>query len=259
VTLRTRAKAFASFCVLACLSWGPAAAAQGIDPAERQLSFCWSELEGGDYERARASANSALRLDPSQYEAMVCKAEAYVKEDQLERARSVMGAYVEVRLGLAPSARALAVMEVVGLAADGTRIVVEPPEDDDDETDPADTYEEPPESVASPAPMGIGPGVGVAAVGGGLAGVGAALHGGSWTNAQPGADGEYAGTVEEFDGLLGANRGGLGMLIGGSAAVAAGVVVAIIGARQGGKAAPEIAAVAVPVPGGIALSFGGTW
>lgn len=58
--------------------------AHAEDPSQRQLEFCWQELEAERYEQARTSANSAWRLDPTTCEAMVCRAEAFAAEDQLD-------------------------------------------------------------------------------------------------------------------------------------------------------------------------------
>lgn len=221
------------------------AAAQTGTPGERQLAYCWTELEAGESARAITSANSALRLDPSLYEAMVCKASAFAEDGHIERARSLLGAYVEVRLGLTPSDRALALMTRLGLNPDGT-----PAPEPNSEA-----------AVATSPQKGLPPagltGIVIGSAGGALAGIGGAMHGVSWTDAQPGASGQFEGTVGEFDQLLGVNRGGLGLLVTGASALGAGVAVALVGLTQDG---PKAAAVVVPMPdGGFAVSIGGRW
>ena len=122
------------------LLWAAPAQAQLTDQAQRQLDYCWSELEEGEFDRARKSAESALRLDPGLYDAMICKAEVYLAQDDLVRARTVVGAYLELRPGLAPSERATALMERLGIQADGTIVEPEPasPEEGDEPAKPDD-------------------------------------------------------------------------------------------------------------------------
>jgi hypothetical protein len=233
----------AALAVLALCIGLPTAQAQTSDPAQRQLEYCWSELAEGEFERARKSADSALMLNPTLYAAMLCKADAYAGEGNTVRARSVMGAYLELRIGLKPSTVALDLMDRIGLNPDGTVAEVEAP------------AEESSAKGGSPGPL---PGVIIAASGGALAGVGSALHGVAWQSAQPGAGGVYTGTTDEFGGLLTQNRAGFALLVGGGAAAAAGVVAAIVGGAS--KSTPQAAVLVAPTPnGGIALTLGGTW
>ncbi len=116
---------------LIALLWGAPAAAQMTEQAERQLKYCWEELATGDFDRARKSAESALRLDPGLYEAMICKAEVYEATGEVARARTVVGAYLELRVGLDPSERAVAAMERLGVQRDGSVVEPEPEPDPD--------------------------------------------------------------------------------------------------------------------------------
>jgi hypothetical protein len=127
--------------------WAAPATAQMRDQAERQLGYCWDELAAGELERAQKSAESALRLDPGLYEAMICKAEVYEAQGDLPRARIVVGAYLELRVGLAPSERATAVMARLGVQPDGTVVEPEPaaPEFGDVPPPPLDAADDPPE------------------------------------------------------------------------------------------------------------------
>jgi len=79
----------------------PTPAVAGIeDEAERQLGFARAELDRGEYERAIKSAESALRLEPTLYDAFVIKALAYEGLGNLALAESLLVAYQELRKGL---------------------------------------------------------------------------------------------------------------------------------------------------------------
>lgn len=64
--------------------------------ARRQLEFARGELTQRNYERALTSADSALRLDPTQYGALLCKAEAYEGLGNLKMAESMALSYFEL-------------------------------------------------------------------------------------------------------------------------------------------------------------------
>ena len=76
------------------------------DEAERQLGFARAELTQGQYARAIASAESALRLNPAAYEAFLVKALAYEQLGELELASSLLVAYQEITKGLDRDPRA---------------------------------------------------------------------------------------------------------------------------------------------------------
>jgi hypothetical protein len=88
------------------------AAAQGVmeSEAQRQLDFAWAELEEGEWEKAISSADSALRLNPAMYTAMVVKALAYEGKGELRRAESWLQTYLDLTANLsqAPEAVSLA-------------------------------------------------------------------------------------------------------------------------------------------------------
>ncbi|MBJ94412.1 MAG: hypothetical protein CMP23_08015 [Rickettsiales bacterium] len=71
----------------------------GISQSKRQLKFAREELEQKQYEKALRSAESALRLDPSQVEAILLKALAHRGLRHFKQARLLADAYVE-ELGL---------------------------------------------------------------------------------------------------------------------------------------------------------------
>lgn len=78
----------------------PSVAVAGAEEeAARQLGFARAELEGKDYERAARSAESALRLNPLLYEALVIKARAYHGLRRSELALTLLGAYFELAPG----------------------------------------------------------------------------------------------------------------------------------------------------------------
>ena len=84
--------------------------AQLEQEAERQLDFAWKELEAEKWEGAIASAESALRLNPALYTAMVVKALAYEGMGELRKAESWLQTYLELTesLSQAPEAMDLA-------------------------------------------------------------------------------------------------------------------------------------------------------
>lgn len=84
--------------LLLCLPTA-AVAAEPTNPEEegrRQLSFGWDELQNGGFHDALKSAESALRLYPALYEAMVVKALAYEGLEDLRRAESWLQTYLEL-------------------------------------------------------------------------------------------------------------------------------------------------------------------
>lgn len=82
--------------------WIQVAHAGPEEEAARQLQFARDELERRDYERAVRSAESAFRLNPILYDALVVKALAYHGLGNSELALTLLGAYHE----LAPNGRA---------------------------------------------------------------------------------------------------------------------------------------------------------
>ena len=87
--------------VLASPALTPRFAHAGMEEeAGRQLGFARAELDKGEYERAIKSAESALRLDPTLYDAFVIKGLAYEGLGNLPLAESLLVAYQELRKGL---------------------------------------------------------------------------------------------------------------------------------------------------------------
>ena len=83
------------------LCWPLGSAIAGArDEAERQAGFAEDELAAGDFHRALKSAESALRLDPARYDAILLKARAYEGLGNLELAESLTLAYGEFVGGL---------------------------------------------------------------------------------------------------------------------------------------------------------------
>ncbi len=82
-------------------SWADKAA----DQAARQLEFAREELNAGHFDRAVKSAESALRLDPTQYEAIVIKALAFEALGDPQKAEALLIAYLEFSRGFQPDPR----------------------------------------------------------------------------------------------------------------------------------------------------------
>ena len=87
----------------------PAAHAAGLDDeAKRQLGFAETELADGQFDRALASAESALRLAPTMYGAFVVKALAYEGLGNPRLAESLLLAYQELTRNLSQDPRVAA-------------------------------------------------------------------------------------------------------------------------------------------------------
>ncbi len=85
--------------------------AQLEQEAERQLDFAWKELELKDWEKAISSAESALRLNPALYTAMVIKALAYEGMGEMRKAESWLQTYLELTKSLSQAPQALSLAE----------------------------------------------------------------------------------------------------------------------------------------------------
>ena len=77
----------------------PVTASAGImeEEAERQLQLAEEDLEAGNFERAAASAASALRADPSRHEAFVVRGLALQGLGHLEDALALLRVYKDLR------------------------------------------------------------------------------------------------------------------------------------------------------------------
>lgn len=83
------------------------AQSKGEAEARRQLDFARQEVQQHNYEKALVSADSALRLDPSLYAALLYKAESYEGLGNLRLAESMALSYFELS-GLRPGGDATA-------------------------------------------------------------------------------------------------------------------------------------------------------
>jgi tetratricopeptide (TPR) repeat protein len=84
--------------LLGVVTAGPTPAMAGLEEeAVRQLEFAEEDLAAGNYERAAASAASALRLNPALQEALVTRALALKGLDRLEDAAGLLRAYRDLR------------------------------------------------------------------------------------------------------------------------------------------------------------------
>jgi len=86
--------------LIAVLAFSLPAQAGMREEAERQLRFAQQELEEERFDRALASAESALRLEPTLYDAMIIKALAYEGLGDLKMAEVLLIAHGEVATGL---------------------------------------------------------------------------------------------------------------------------------------------------------------
>ena len=103
------------------LGWPTDSAWAGTrDEAERQAGFAADELATGDYHRALKSAESALRLDPARYDAILLKARAYEGLGNLELAESLTLAYGEFVGGLEDRPEAQLVLDRIRASREAT-------------------------------------------------------------------------------------------------------------------------------------------
>lgn len=79
------------------LACAPAAQAGTEDEAARQVELAEEDLAAGNFERAAASAASALRLDPARTDALVVRALALKGLGRLEDAAGLLRAYRDLR------------------------------------------------------------------------------------------------------------------------------------------------------------------
>lgn len=96
-----KSSSFAALAAVVLLLLPASAAAQGDmeGEAERQLEFAQTELNSDNFQKALASAESALRLHPPLYEAMAYKALALEGLGDLKVAESMLITYRELRGG----------------------------------------------------------------------------------------------------------------------------------------------------------------
>ena len=98
------------------------------DEAARQLEFAEADLTADNFERAAASAASALRLDPALYDALVVRALALKGLGRLEDAAGLLRAYRDLRGSLALDPRvepALAEIERLRAATGVSDTIIE--------------------------------------------------------------------------------------------------------------------------------------
>ena len=107
--------------LMLALAFAGPAWADAADEAERQASFAADELAAGDYHRALKSAESALRLDPTRYDAFLLKARAYEGLGDLDLTESLVLAYGELVGGLEARPEAQAILDRVQAAQEPVR------------------------------------------------------------------------------------------------------------------------------------------
>ena len=113
------------------------------EEAERQVQLAEEDLEAGNYERAAASAASALRLDPTRYDALVVRALALKGLGRMEDAAGLLRAYRDLRGTLPLDERVEPTLaEIAGLLT--------PTPDEQDDTPSEEEAEEPPSVIAGP-------------------------------------------------------------------------------------------------------------
>ncbi len=81
------------------------------EQAKRQLDLAEQDLADGNWERAAASAASAFRLDGALHQALVVRALALMEMGQLEAAKGLLTAYVDLRGALEADRRVEPAME----------------------------------------------------------------------------------------------------------------------------------------------------
>lgn len=122
---RARVALVAAFGLLVGLAAMPVPSLAGPEnEAVRQLELAEEDLAAGNFERAAASAASALRLDPGLHEALVTRGLALKGLGRVDDAGALLRAYRDLRGSLPLDARvepALAAIEAAERADDGGR------------------------------------------------------------------------------------------------------------------------------------------
>lgn len=116
------------------------------EEADRQLGFARQELSQGNFDRAIASAESALRLNPAAYEAFLVKGLAYEQLGEVELASSLLVAYQEITKGQTQDPRAAEAVDRIRAARTRGPRRLGPAR--------ADKPDEPERVVVQPAPAG---------------------------------------------------------------------------------------------------------
>ncbi len=113
--------------IVALLLPAPPAHASPEDEADRQLQLAEEDLAAGNFERAAASAASALRLDPARHDALVVRGLALQGLGRLEDAGALLRAYRDLRGTLPLDERVEpALADIAQLLAAGHLPVAEP-------------------------------------------------------------------------------------------------------------------------------------
>ena len=100
--------------LLLLLATTPDARAGMEEEAERQLQLAEEDLAAGAFERAAASAASALRADPSRHEAFVVRALALKGLGRLTDAQALLRTYLDLRGSLPADERVEPALEEIG-------------------------------------------------------------------------------------------------------------------------------------------------
>jgi len=96
-------------------------AGKSEDAALRQLQFARDELKAGTHDRAIKSAESALRFDPTRYEAIVIKALAFEAIGEPQLAENLLTAYLEFTRGKDPDHRVDGALKRLAAAEEGKK------------------------------------------------------------------------------------------------------------------------------------------
>ncbi len=209
---------------LACA--GPAWADGSQDEAARQVQLAREDIDAGQYERAIAACDSALRLDATAQEAFKLKGLALEQMGQIDDARGMLLAYKSLRSGLPDDPEveeALARMARPERTA--TVVVNEPPE-----KQPKPRRErKPPQKDAVIAVVVMLGGAGVSAAGFGV-------HALSYETAAPNLHGDvYVGDSAEYAELHELNQRGFQIGVGGAVVAGVGLTLTIMAAARGAR------------------------
>lgn len=243
---------------VAAVTLAPApAVAEGLEEeAMRQVSLARDDLEAGQYERAVAACDSALRLDPSrevQQEAFKIKGLALEQLERFDEARGMLLAFKSLRSGLPDDP------EVEAALARMERPDEPPPEEREDplpRREPRPKPKPPSESVLIPVLAAI--------AGAGVSGVGWALHGTAYNEASARMDldaGIYFGSSASYETLYDRNKLGLQLGVGGAGVAGVGVALALVAATREASAntsASKPVPWVMPGPGGVVFGVAGT-
>ena len=223
--------------LLVAAAGGVAHASGTQEEASRQVELARQDIDAGQYERAVAACDSALRLDATAQEAFKLKGLALEQLGQIDNARGMLLAYKSLRSGLPDDPEVEAALARMARPAATATVVVR---------------EQPPERAPRPRrerrppPKDAVMAVVVTLAGAGVSAGGFGLHAFAYEQATEDLYGDiYVGTVDEYTRWHELNQRGFQIGIGGAVVGGIGLTLAIMSAVRHSR---DVSRPAGPLP-----------